>query len=248
MPLMPSLPSGHPAARPAVKPPSPLSSALCTPLRREELRDLVQTQRSLVRARGQTIVQEGDRADRLFVLNSGAVALQRSLPDGRRQVLDFLWRGDVIGLGLGEDERFGYTALTLADTALIAVTRPDLERMTEDYPELSIRLARIGSERLAHAFDRMTLLGQMTAEEKMAAFLLELSESQSRCGGRSNPVWVPMGTAEIADYLGLRLETVSRRTSAFQRQGLIRRLESHRIELLDPAGLREIADGGEREE
>ncbi len=226
--------------------PDTASPVLCAPLRREELRDLVRTQRALVRARGQAVVREGDRADRFFVLNSGAVALQRSLPDGRRQVLDFLWRGDVIGVGDGEC--FGYDALTLADTALCTVTRPDVDRLMEDYPELATRLARIGSERLTHAFDRMTLLGRLSAEEKLASFLLELSERQGRCGGRTNPVWVPMSATDIADYLGLRVETVSRRTSAFQKKGLIRRVESHRIALLDPAALREIAEGGEGDE
>jgi len=225
---------------------SPSSSALCTPLRREELRDLARTQRALVSARGQTIISEGERADRFLVLNSGAVALQRSLPDGRRQVLDFLWRGDVIGVG--DAERFGYDAVTLADTALCTVSRPVLDRLMEDYPELASRLARIGAERLTHAFDRMTLLGRLSAEEKLAAFLLELSERQGRCGGRSNPVWVPMCTTDIADYLGLRVETVSRRTTTFQKKGLIRRVEPHRIALLDPAGLREIAEGGEGDE
>lgn len=217
----------------------------CRPLSGAELRDLTRSQRPVCRSRGQIIVHEGDPAERLFAINAGVVALHQSLPDGRRQILAFLWKGDVIGIG--DAECYGYTAEALTETRLCAFTRPDLERMMSDYPALGLRLAQIGMEGLSRAYNHMTTLGRRTAAERLAAFLLELSDRQGRCGGRRNPVWVPMDTTEIGDYLGLRIETVSRRMSAFLKGGLIRRAEAHHIDLLDRARLEEVAGGVEED-
>ena len=223
----------------------PVEAGPCLPLSVADLRDLARSQRPVRKARGQAVVHEGDPAERLYVVNDGVVALYHALPDGRRQILDFLWKGDVIGVG--DADTYAYTAEALVETRMCAFARPDLERVMRDYPGLGLRLARIGMEGLHRAFGHMTVLGRKTAAERLASFLLDLSERQGRCGGRRNPVWVPMAATDIADHLGLRIETVSRRMTAFIKGGLIRRADSHRIELLDRARLAEIAEGGEGE-
>ena len=218
------------------------SLTVCGALDDEEisrLADIVQTQR--VEAH-QTIFAEGDPATSVFNVTSGTVKLYKLLADGRRQITGFLFGGDFLGVSV--NDRYAYTAETVGVTTICRFPRRKLDGLMEEFPKLQRRLLGLASTELAAAQDQMLLLGRKTAREKIASFLIMLSQRASRRGQRDNPVSLPMGRADIADYLGLTTETVSRTFTQLKSSGVIMLRENNRVELGDLSAIHGIAEGG----
>jgi len=214
---------------------------VCAALEPEELRqmaDIVQTQRVEV---GQTIFAEGDAADALFNVTAGTIKLYKLLPDGRRQITGFLVTGDFLGLALNES--YAYSAETVTPTTLCRFPRRKMEALLDEFPKMQRRLFSMASNELAAAQDQMLLLGRKTAREKICTFLLMLSQRATRRGHKENPVSVPMSRADIADYLGLTTETVSRTFTQLKTSGAICLQEGNRIQIVDMDGINDMAEG-----
>lgn len=191
---------------------------------------------------GQPLFHEGDRATQVFNVTRGAMKLYKLLPDGRRQIMGFMFPGDFLGITLGEEHAF--TAEALGPAQLCRFTRARFDEFTEEHPELEREMYRLAAHELAAAQAQMLLLGRKTAAERLASFFLMLADRAERVGGRAvTVVDLPMSRSDIADYLGLTKETVSRVLALLKRQRLIRLAALDRIELLDRAGLVELADG-----
>jgi len=215
--------------------------ALCAGLTPEGMRGVRSIRGNSRLAAQQTVFREGDPAEHVYTLMSGTVKLSKLLLDGRRQIIGFLFPGDFFGFGL--DGVYGYTAEAVTDVALCRFAENRLMRLAEDMPELGRRLTdRLVSE-LAFAQEQMLLLGRMTAREKVARFLLSLSRRAERRGEPATPIAVPMSRLDIADYLGLTIETVSRTLTALKREGLVALPSGHMVALRDVAALRRIAEG-----
>jgi CRP/FNR family transcriptional regulator, anaerobic regulatory protein len=171
------------------------------------------------RAAGQTIIVEGDPRTHGFRVLTGAVRLYKALPDGRRQVLDFLTQGGCFGL-FGA-EHYAYSVEAIVPSALARYPRANLEAALRASPEVALRLLDAARSELEQAQVHMLLLGRKTAEEKVAAFLVIFAE---RLGSRAADAVVlrlPMTRQDMADYLGLTIETVSRTLTRLRQQGLI---------------------------
>lgn len=168
---------------------------------------------------GQVIIHEGDPAEHLFNVVSGAVRLYKLLPDGRRQITGFLMPGDFLGIALNES--YAYTAEALNLVHLCRFPRRRLEVLLHELPALERSLLGEASSELVAAQDQMLLLGRKTARERVASFLVMLSERAARHGRPANPIELPMIRADIADFLGLTTETVSRTFSHLKRNGII---------------------------
>jgi len=188
-------------------------------------------------ASGQTIVVEGDPIEGWFRIASGAVRLSKSTPDGRRQVIDFLIAGE--SFGISSEEHYGYTVEAIARTTLVRHSRARLEAAIEAQPELARRLFGIACADLQRARQHLLLLGRKSADEKLASFLLGLA---ARLGTRDG-VQLPMSRQDMADYVGLTIETVSRTLTRLRRQGLIALRTPQQVVLLRPDRLRRIAEG-----
>jgi CRP-like cAMP-binding protein len=186
---------------------------------------------------GQTIVVEGDPIEGWFRIAGGAVRLSKSTPDGRRQVIDFLIAGECFGIS--SEEHYGYTVEAIARTTLVRHSRARLEAAIEAQPELARRLFRIACADLQRARQHLLLLGRKSADEKVASFLLGLA---ARLGTRDG-VQLPMSRQDMADYVGLTIETVSRTLTRLRRQGLIALRTPQQVVLLRPDRLRRIAEG-----
>jgi CRP-like cAMP-binding protein len=182
------------------------------------------------------IYAEGDASDSWYRVVSGTVRICKLMADGRRHVAEFCFAGDCFGLDTA-DERL-YAAEAVDDVTVVRYPRRATERLVDDNPRLARRLCDMTLRDLAHAQSRMLLLGRMTAAERVASFLLELRER--RDAGRV--IDVPMSRNDIADYLGLTIETVCRVLSAFKRKGAIALPNAHRIELCDRAALTALCD------
>jgi CRP/FNR family transcriptional regulator len=161
------------------------------------------------------------------------------LADGRRQITGFLYPGDFLGLAL--TARYVYFAEAITPSALCRFRRDKLEELCEKHPEFEKRLLENASHELIAAQDQMVLLGQQGARERVATFLLMMSRRAAQRGGDRNSIMLPMRRYDIADYLGLSTETVSRTMSDFKRDGIVELPDSNDVKLLDPSALEEIS-------
>jgi CRP/FNR family transcriptional regulator len=216
--------------------------AVCSVLTSQELDELRGFMSTLELDDQQTVIYEGDPAGHLFNVAAGAVKLYKLLADGRRQITGFLFPGDF--LGLAHSEVYAYSAETLGPATLCRFPRRRFEAMLEAHPAMEKRLLTMASNELASVQEQMVLLGRKSAREKLSSFLLLLSQRAARRGHPDNPVELPMSRTDIADYLGLTTETVSRTFTLLKTTGVIRLLANERVELKDRDRLEALADGG----
>jgi CRP/FNR family nitrogen fixation transcriptional regulator len=188
-------------------------------------------------ARDHEIYAEGDRADCWYKVVSGTVRVCKLLADGRRHIAEFFFTGDCFGLDDSGERSF--TAEAVGDIVVMRFPRPATERLIDERPELARRICNMTLRNLAHAQTRLLLLGRMTASERVASFLLELADRRDA----RRALDVPMSRNDIADYLGLTIETVCRVLSALKRAGAIAIPSPHRIELRDRDALEAVVEG-----
>jgi CRP/FNR family nitrogen fixation transcriptional regulator len=160
---------------------------------------------------------EGDDADCFYKVISGAVRSYKLLSDGRRQIDAFHLPGDLFGLEAGHSHRF--SAEAVGATQVVAYRRCRLPALTQDDAAFREEVMGAVLTSLERAQNHMLLLGRKTAQEKMATFLLGMAE---RLSDDEKHFDLPMPRADIADHLGLTIETVSRTLTQFARNGLIR--------------------------
>jgi CRP/FNR family nitrogen fixation transcriptional regulator len=177
-------------------------------------------------SRGEEIFAEGGDCTHFFKVASGTVRTVKLLSDGRRQIEAFHLPGDVFGLESGATHRF--TAEAVDDVVLVAYRRNRFANLVQADPAFGEELMASMLTSLDRAHEHMVLLGRKTALEKLATFLLELGRRMSH-GDR---VELPMQRSDIADHLGLTIETVSRTLTQMVRDGLIRFAEAGRTIIL----------------
>jgi CRP/FNR family nitrogen fixation transcriptional regulator len=184
-------------------------------------------------SRGAEIYGETEPADYLYQVVEGAVRTHKLLSDGRRQIGAFHLVGDVFGLENGAAHRF--TAEAIVETTVRLMKRRSLEHVAETDVLVALDLLNMTTNNLQHAEDHMLLLGRKTSLERVAAFLLEMDRRLTAAGVMA----LPMCRRDIADYLGLTLETVSRALSYLHGKGVLGFLgpTQRQIVLLDRAEL-----------
>jgi CRP-like cAMP-binding protein len=197
-------------------------------------------------APGEVLINAGQPADQVFNIESGVLMLYRTGTDGRRQVLSFLFRDNFVGLSATDAYFFSVEAVTPA-RVVVCPRRALNERLARD-PEAEQAFLNMVFRVLEDILDVVYSLGQRTASERLAVFLLYLRHWKrltDAIADDAHPslgtVQVPMGREDIADFLGLKKETVSRSFRELEEAGLIRRLDSHTVRLDDLARLRQLA-------
>ena len=204
-----------------------------------ELGDLSHTRVNSVEykySRGTEIYGEAEPADYIYQVIEGAVRSHKLLSDGRRQIGSFHLIGDIFGLENGCFHRF--TTEAIVDTRVRLVKRESLERVASTDSAIVRSMLSMTTDNLQHAENHMLLLGRKTSLERVAAFLLEMHRRLSPAG----VIALPMSRRDIADYLGLTIETVSRALTALKKKELLKFLgqTQREIVVLDPAGLAEL--------
>lgn len=190
-------------------------------------------------ARGMSIYHNGDTFDSLYAVHSGAFKTVGVSRDGEEKITGFHFAGELMGLEAIDNGRHGYGAVALEDSEVCIIPFAQLEKMATAVPALQHRLLQILSSDITRDQGLMLMLGGMTAEQRLAAFLLSLSRRHQRLGFSATHFVLRMTREEMGNYLGLTIETVSRLMSRFQREGLIA-LRQRDIELKEAARLREI--------
>ncbi|WP_158537163.1 helix-turn-helix domain-containing protein [Humitalea rosea] len=214
---MPQLYAVAPRARPSVALPSPapVLGSLVT-MRRE-----------------QSVFSAGEDADYLYRVKSGCIRLTNQMQDGRRQIIEFHMPEDMFGTeSLG---RHALSAEAVSDAVLLRYRRQSLEQHAAENPAAARRLYDVACLGLRAAHRRMLVLGRKAAMERVASFLIDMSERI----GRDEPTRfdLPMSRQDIGDYLGLTIETVSRAMSQLRREALIDLPTPHHVVLRDIAAL-----------
>lgn len=193
---------------------------------------------------GRSFIEEGSPAHDFFVVTGGRVKIFTLLPDGRRQITGFAEGGDFLGLAASKSYAFGAEALGTA--VLCRFPHASMQRLTARFPNLEHRLRQEASRELSLLQARMTLLGRKTARERLATFLMErIRLLGAACQETPHQIELdlPMPRTDIADYLGLTIETVSRVLSAFKREGLISIRNITHITIMQFERISAIAEG-----
>lgn len=226
----------HPCATCGARP-----LGVCADLKGPELHSMACNSDTIQFDTGQALFHEGDPNPYVFNVVEGAVKLYRLLPDGRRQITGFLFQGDFLGLGGRGVANFTAEALTPLQTCRFK--RTNFDQLLNALPALEHRLVALAGDELMAAQEQIVLLGRKTAKERLASFLVRLAMRQQQLGGPENQVHLPMTRLDIADYLGLTIETVSRVMTQLKTSGLIRLLPGNDIALVDPIGLKALGEG-----
>jgi CRP/FNR family transcriptional regulator, anaerobic regulatory protein len=187
--------------------------------------------------RGMHLYQAGNELKALYALKAGFMKSTVLHDDGREQVAGFHMMGDLLGLDAISSNRHMCDVVALEDTEVCEIPFPVLENLSREIPSLQHHFHRIMSREIVRDHGVMLLLGSMKAEERLAAFLLNLSQRFAMRGYSASEFNLRMTREEIGSYLGLKLETVSRTLSRFQEEGLIG-VQNKLIRILDMQGLR----------
>lgn len=189
----------------------------------------------------QTVFFQGDPAERCFEVIHGVMRLYRLLPDGRRQIVDFPFPGEVFGLSLGAGLTYAYCADAVTDATVRVYSNATLERHALTSPVLAHHLLALSHRDVEAARMHIVTLGRMTAAERVASFLLDLSRRAVDASLDQRVLWLPMNQADIADYLGLTTETVNRVISQFRERGIVSTPSRGIVRLERPGALDSIA-------
>ncbi|WAJ27028.1 Crp/Fnr family transcriptional regulator [Antarcticirhabdus aurantiaca] len=213
--------------------------AVCAALADDEVEALESIMTATHLQANEMLVQEGDPRSKVFTLTSGMLRLSVGLPDGRRQITGFLLPGDY--LGLADDEIYTASAEAVGAAALCAFPVRQMDALVERFPKLKDRLHRFTRAALRQARENQLILGRLAPVEKLASFLVLLSDRAVEHRLPASPVSLPMPRADIADYLGLTVETVSRSFTKLRNQGLVAMPDPHSIEICDRRALAAVA-------
>lgn len=194
--------------------------SICADLRPQELSHVERIMSRKTVAKGRAIMAEGEPNEALFVVVTGSFRLTKHLEDGRRQVTGFLYKGDFAGLRTTEENP--YTAEALEPSLICHFPHRFLDEAARVSPGVKDRLIARAQTEYHKAQDHIVLLGKKTAEERVHSFLLSLADSigEAPHQGRRR-TRLPMPRQDIADFLGLRLETLSRTLASLKKKGRI---------------------------
>jgi CRP/FNR family nitrogen fixation transcriptional regulator len=192
-------------------------------------------------SRNQTIFNEGDAAEYAYKLKSGTVRLCKYLADGRRQIMQFLFPGDLFSFM--ELDGHHLTAEAVNDVVLKCYPHRQIVQLGSQDPQLGMRMATLMSQRLHSMHVQLLLLGRQTATERIASFLLSLKE---RMGADEDELFeIAMSRQDVADYLGLTIETVCRVLSKMRRSRVIGIPNLHQLRICDTDALYDLAESGD---
>ena len=204
------------------------------PLRKFE--DMVQHFATL--APGEHLFRVGDRFHSLYAVRTGCLKTCAVDPNGREHVLNFHFVGEIIGIDAIFPEQHFADAIALVESSVCHLPYRAISQFAREVPELQVQLVRALSR---HVFSMTSIAGDFSAEERLAAFLIMVSARHRLAGGGSTELQLAMSRQDIANYLRLATETVSRILARFQKSGLLR-ANRRQITLLNPDGLYAIAE------
>ncbi|MFG6429626.1 fumarate/nitrate reduction transcriptional regulator Fnr [Roseateles sp. LYH14W] len=205
----------------------------------DRLDGLVSNRRSVTR--GEHLFRNGERFEALYAVRTGFFKTCVGSEDGRDQVTGFQMAGELLGLDGISSDRHHCDAVALEDSSVCVIAYSQLEDLSREFTSLQHSFHKIMSREIVRDHGVMLLLGNMRAEERLAAFLLNLTQRLQARGFSPSALVLRMTREEIGSYLGLKLETVSRTFSKFQDDGLLE-VKQRQLRILNQAGLQALVN------
>ena len=189
--------------------------------------------------RGESLYRSGDTFDNLYAVRSGSLKTTMAHRDGREQVTGLRLAGEALGLDGISDDKHACSATALEDSTVCIVPYVALKQLCREVGSMQERLHKLMGEQIVREAAQMMVLGSLSADERVAAFLLDVSERNAKRGYSSAEFNLRMTHEDMGSYLGMTLETVSRTLSRFQKRGLID-TQGKFIRIVDIEGLRQV--------
>ena len=218
-------------------------SDLCVGLSDASLPALYEQSTHINLEKGDTLFLSDQKAEHIFNVREGSMTLFRMGSGGQRQILGFLFTGDLFGIT--PDASYNMSAQAGSEVSLCRWNKDKFDDLLVLYPAMAKQYRLITSKLLTQALNLAFALGQLTAEQRLAGFLLHISQRQARIGGIPGFAALPMSRMDIADYLGLTIETVSRGLTRLRKKGLISMVTRDLIELSELKSLISLSQGEE---
>ncbi|MBT12370.1 MAG: transcriptional regulator FNR [Oceanospirillaceae bacterium] len=225
-------------------------NALCLPLSlndsdMERLDDIIRRGRPI--QKGQLLFQQGEPFQSVFAVRTGALKTYTLASNGEEQITGFHLASELVGLAGYDNGNYPLTAKALETTTVCEIPLSQLESLADDLPDLRKQLMRTMGTEIRHDQNMMLLLSKKNAEERVASFLLDISQRYHRRGFSATQFRLPMSRVDISNYLGLAVETISRVFTRFQKNGLIE-TQGKEVILQDSDTLFELAGFNEEHE
>ena len=217
------------------------AQSVCNAVPDTELRRLAEASTTHVAEPGTSFITEGEPASAFFNITSGSAKLYKLMPDGRRQITGFAGIGNFLGLAVSDT--YAFSAEAIDTVHYCRFSRLKLRKLLDDFPAMEKRLLQLASNELVAAQEQMLLLGRKTARERVASFLLTRSRQGLFCPTPRARFALPMTRGDVADYLGLTIETVSRTLTKLRADRLIDIPNQNEIVIEHRARLERIAEG-----
>ncbi len=214
--------------------------AVCAALPVDKAQAMESLAEDLRLAAGEPLVREGDPRRGVFTVTKGALRRIRLLPDGRRLVAGFLMPGDFIGFS--GTSHYRHTIEAITDCTLCEFSMADMRGLCNDYPQLERELLERACVELDATRGNLMALARLNPMERLAGFLVDMALRRRRQGQDDTEVVLPMTRTDIADYLGLTVETVSRSFTRLRQEGSIATDDPHHVRLLDRKRLDALAE------
>jgi CRP/FNR family transcriptional regulator len=189
--------------------------------------------------KGPSLFQHGTALDALFSVRTGSMKSQIVEASGQQQITGFFLPGEIVGLDGMLDGIHSSTAIAMEDSEVCVVKLEDIDEISRYVPSLQHQVRRLMSKEIARSHQVLLALGSMRSEQRLAAFLINLSQRLTALGYSPTDFVMRMSREEIGNYLGLTLETISRLFSRFARDGVIR-VNQREVKILDMAALNEL--------
>ncbi|CAM5778890.1 helix-turn-helix domain-containing protein [Castellaniella caeni] len=218
-------------------------NAICLPLgmARQDIVKMDELIKERIRLpKGGSLYRQGDAAEAIYGLRSGSMKTQIEDASGQVQITGFLLPGEILGMdGLMQSQQVSH-AVALEDSEVCIIRLDEMDRLAPQLPSLNLQLRRLMSKEISRSHQQLLSLGSLRSEQRLAAFLLNLSQRLQVLGYSPYEFILRMSREEIGNFLGLTLETVSRLFSRFAREGLIR-VQQREVHILDLTGLQELS-------
>jgi len=220
--------------------------AICAALSDAEVDALNRMGRRILVQRGETLIWEGEESALVANVIEGVLKLSTSTADGREQIVGVVYPSDFIGRPFGDTTQHSVTALS--DAQLCLFTRPSFDSFAREYPQLQHKLLERTLNELDRARGWMLLLGRKSASERVATFLLDMARrlAETNCSGAQlqERFDLPLTRQQMADLLGLTIETVSRQLTRLRQAGIIDLPDRRAVIILDRAAMEAEAGNG----